>query len=255
MSQVSHIYPKCPKCFICPKCLLYIPSVPNVPESQMAHMFQMSHVSQMAHMSEVSQVFQMSHVSQLSHVSQMSCVSQMSDVSKKNKALQIMMENTSGMANINHMGVQGHLLWLPLYAQRWGHFGFTSVLSVRSVCPIYFCQSVQRFLSCRRSNTRRWPDALTLMFAHCLRRWPNISPVLGYRVVLAPRWMWASVTDGEPTLTQLLFKASCPYCQHAGAGSMKYWLGLNGYWPAPTTLAQHLTGIGSVSACIRRQQY
>ena len=182
MSQVSHIYPKCPKCFICPKCLLYIPSVPNVPESQMAHMSQMSHVSQMAHMSEVSQVFQMSHVSQLSHVFQMSCVSQMSDVSKKNKALQIMMENTSAMANINHMGVQGHLLWLPLYTQRWGHFGFTSVLSVCSVCPIYFCQSVQSFLSCRRSNTRRWPNA-GLMFAHCLRRWPNISPVLGYRVV------------------------------------------------------------------------
>ena len=33
---------------------------------------------------------------------------------------------------------------------------------------------------------------------------------------------------------------------------MKYLLGLNGYWPA--SLAQHLTDIGSVSACNRRQQ-
>ena len=30
---------------------------------------------------------------------------------------------------------------------------------------------------------------------------------------------------------------------------------LNGYWPAPASLAQQLTDIGSVSACIRRQQY
>ena len=33
----------------------------------------------------------------------------------------------------------------------------------------------------------------------------------------------------------------------------KYSLGLNAYWPAPETLAQHLSNIGSVSACIRRQ--
>ena len=36
---------------------------------------------------------------------------------------------------------------------------------------------------------------------------------------------------------------------------MKYCLGLNGYWPAPATLAQHLTDIGSVLARNRRQQY
>ena len=30
---------------------------------------------------------------------------------------------------------------------------------------------------------------------------------------------------------------------------MKYWLGLNEYCPAPTTLAQHLTDIGSVMVC------
>ena len=31
------------------------------------------------------------------------------------------------------------------------------------------------------------------------------------------------------------------------------WIGA--YWPAPATLPQHLTEIGSVSACTRRQQY
>ena len=33
----------------------------------------------------------------------------------------------------------------------------------------------------------------------------------------------------------------------------KYSSGLNAYWPAPATLAPHLTDIGSVSACNRRQ--
>ena len=42
---------------------------------------------------------------------------------------------------------------------------------------------VQRFLSCRRSNKRRWPND-GLLLAHRLRRWPNISPLLGYCVVL-----------------------------------------------------------------------
>ena len=37
-------------------------------------------------------------------------------------------------------------------------------------------------LSCRRSNTRRWPNVEHLL-AHRLRRWANISPVLGYCVV------------------------------------------------------------------------
>ena len=46
-----------------------------------------------------------------------------------------------------------------------------SFVSVRSHC-----------LSCRRSNTRRWPNA-GLLLAHRLRSWANISPVLGYRVM------------------------------------------------------------------------
>ena len=31
--------------------------------------------------------------------------------------------------------------------------------------------------------------------------------------------------------------------------SIKHCLGMNGYWPAPAKLAQHLTDIGFVSAC------
>ena len=51
--------------------------------------------------------------------------------------------------------------------------------------------SLQRFLSCRRSNTRLRLNA-GLMLAHRLRRWPSISPVLGYRVVFG-----ASVNVGQ----------------------------------------------------------
>ena len=48
--------------------------------------------------------------------------------------------------------------------------------------------------------------------------WPTIyeaEPTLAQYWVtmscLTPRCMWASVTDSGPTLTQLLFKASCGY--------------------------------------------
>ena len=49
---------------------------------------------------------------------------------------------------------------------------------VCSVCPLSLCL---RVLSCRRWNTRRGPNA-GLMLAHRLRRWANISTVLGYCV-------------------------------------------------------------------------
>ena len=70
----------------------------------------------------------------------------------------------------------------PLCTQRWGHI--TSPLSAQSVsvCAKILFISLQRFLSCRRSNTRRWPYA-GLMLAHRLQRWANIIPVLGYCVV------------------------------------------------------------------------
>ena len=99
--------------------------------------------------------------------------------------------------------------------------------------------SVQRFLLCSRSNTSRGPN-VGLMLARHLRRWANVSPVLGYRVV---------------------FGATLNVCQrhrrraNINPASMKYWPGLNGYWQAPATLAQYVTDIGSVSACTRRQQH
>ena len=37
------------------------------------------------------------------------------------------------------------------------------------------------------ANTTRWPNA-GLMLAHCLRRWANISPALGQRIVFAAIW-------------------------------------------------------------------
>ena len=57
---------------------------------------------------------------------------------------------------------------------------FTSHRSV--VRPISFVSVCSLRLSCWLSNTRPWPNA-GLLLAHRLRRWANISPVLGYRVV------------------------------------------------------------------------
>ena len=39
MSQVSHTYPKCPKCFVCPKCLIYTPSVPSGSCAQVSYLY------------------------------------------------------------------------------------------------------------------------------------------------------------------------------------------------------------------------
>ena len=122
--------------------------------------------------------------------------------------------------------------------------------SVLWVClPII---SLHSFVSCRRLNTRRWPNA-GLMLAYRLRRWPTLSPVLGYCVVFGATLnvgqhhrRWANI---NPALAQSIMMT---YCQHAGTSNMKYWLRLNAYWPAPATLAQHSTDIGSVSACDRR---
>ena len=83
--------------------------------------------------------------------------------------------------------LHGHTLYLvfmsPLCRQKWGHialplFAQSASVSAVSLSPIHFSPA----LSCRRSNSRRWPNA-GLLLAHRLRRWPNISPVLGSRVV------------------------------------------------------------------------
>ena len=77
--------------------------------------------------------------------------------------------------------------------------------------------SLQRFLSYRRASMRRWPNA-GLLLAHRLRRWANISPVLGYRVVFG-----ATLNVGQryrrraninPTLVQSILPVL--YRQHTG---------------------------------------
>ena len=74
---------------------------------------------------------------------------------------------------------------------RWGHVSlYLSPLRLSLLCytVLLCCEfsvlwvcfpfiSLQLFISYRRSNTRRWPNA-GLMLAHCLRCWANINPVL-----------------------------------------------------------------------------
>ena len=115
--------------------------------------------------------------------------------------------------SFNHGRSLKTLIMFPLCTQRWIHVAFPVTarcclwVSVFE-CPIYLGPALS---SCRWSNTRRWPNS-GLILAHYLRLWPNISQVLSYRgSFLVSRWMWASVSDGGPTLTQLWFKASCWY--------------------------------------------
>ena len=64
------------------------------------------------------------------------------------------------------------------------HISFVSVRSLR--------------LSCRRSNTRRWPKFRPTVYdaeQTLAQYWVIVS-------CLTPCWMWASVTDGGPLLTQ-----------------------------------------------------
>ena len=159
--------------------------------------------------------------------------------------------------------------YVPL-SEEVGTCWFTSVPSVcplsTCLCILSVCMSYSFVSFCpalcivqAATHTRRWPNA-GLMLAHRLRRWANISRVLGYCVVFG-----ATLNVGQrhrlhaninPALVQSIVPVlpACRYRQHADTASMKYWQGLNRYWPAPATLAQHLTDIGSVSACNRRQQ-
>ena len=99
--------------------------------------------------------------------------------------------------------------------KRCGHVGLP--LSAQSVLsrslhlyPIHLCPSAQRFLSCRRSNTRHWPNAWPIVY--------DADPILAqYWVTVScftSCWMWASVTDAGPTVNQLWLKALCCYHQH-----------------------------------------
>ena len=69
-----------------------------------------------------------------------------------------------------------------LYTQRWGHIDSPLSAQSVSVCARILFISLQRFLSYRWSNTRRWPNA-GLMLAHRLRRWANIRTVFGHFVM------------------------------------------------------------------------
>ena len=108
--------------------------------------------------------------------------------------------------------------------------------TVLSVCPaVSIVQS-----RAAPANTRWWPYA-ALMLAHRLQRWANNRPVLVTVACLAPRWMWANVTDGRPALTQFWFKSSCRYRQHevltraewilASTGD-QCWFDAGSAWPA-----------------------
>ena len=101
-------------------------------------------------------------------------------------------------------------------------------------CVCAFCSL---HLACRRSNSRLWPN-VGLFLAHRLVYWVTVS-------CLTPRWMWASVTDGGPTLTQLLFKASCGYYSQHEVGlltTVERILASTG--DAGPTFTRHRVGVG-----------
>ena len=90
-----------------------------------------------------------------------------------------------------YIGWMTTLVWLGLMTSIWGEvimsplyrgeiYCFTSHRSFARHISFVSVRSLR--LSCRRSNTRRWPN-VGLLLAYRLRRWANISPVLGYRVV------------------------------------------------------------------------
>ena len=145
---------------------------------------------------------------------------------------------TARTCHSHNLWEQTQIIMSPLCTQRWGHIALHLSTQSLSVCAVSLpFISVQRFLWCRRSNTRRWPD-VGLMLAHRLWRWPNISPVLVYRVMFGGatqnvgqrhRW-WANI---NPALVQSIVPVlpACRYWQHEVLN-----VGLNGYWPASATL-------------------
>ena len=136
-----------------------------------------------------------------------------------------------------------------------GTYCFTPVRSVcLSLCcesPIHFSPAIYIVQAVKHETlTRCWanvgPPSTTLT---------QHSPILGYRVVFGATLnvgqrhrRWANI---NPALVHSVVPIlpACRYQQHEVLT-----IGLNGYWPAPATLAQHLTDIGSVSVCNHRQQ-
>ena len=76
--------------------------------------------------------------------------------------------------------------YVSLWYTEEGTCCFTCVCSMLSVSMSVPFISVKRFLSCRLSNKRLWPNAEPTL-AHWLRRWANNSPVLGHRVVFGAK--------------------------------------------------------------------
>ena len=89
--------------------------------------------------------------------------------------------------------------------------------------------SLQRLLSRRRSNTKHWPNA-GLMLANPLRRWPNISPVIGCSLVA--KWHF---------LTQACFVVWTKFYDWFSFYGMP-WAGISRV-PSSMTLFQHWTNI------------
>ena len=86
-----------------------------------------------------------------------------------------------------------------------------SVALCESICPIHFCPALSIMPAVKHE---------TLMLAHRLRRWANISPVLGYPVMFG-----ATLNVGQrhrrraninPALVQSIVPVppACRYCQH-----------------------------------------
>ena len=98
-------------------------------------------------------------------------------------------------------------------------------------------------LSCRRSNTRRWPNAGP-MLAHCPRCWANIIPVLGYRVVFGARLNVGQRYRRRANINPSLVQSIVPLVQPAWRGPTDYgWMDTDQHrrrW------SQHITDIGSV---------
>ena len=133
----------------------------------------------------------------------------------------------------------------PLYSRGGDMLVYFCPLS--TFCPSVSFLSVCPALSCRRANTRYWPNA-GLILAHCPRRWANISPVLGYRVVFGATLnvrhhhrQWANI---NPALVQGIMPVptACRYCQHEVLTRAEWILASTS--DAGPTFSRHWVGVG-----------
>ena len=140
-----------------------------------------------------------------------------------------------------------YLLCLP------SHKGGDMLVYLCPVCLrlcVPFCLSVQRFLSCRKSNMRRWPNA-GLMVAHRLRRWANSSPVLGYCVMFGATLNVGQRHRRRPNINPALVQSivpvppACRYRQHKVLTRAEWILASTG--DAGPTFNRHWVSVGLYS--------